>query len=117
MDHIDPVSLARLQFAMTALYHFLFVPLTLGRAGHRQADRRQFRKSLLREQNQCGISPGFSALVLLAVAAFSMPSGTSINCRIKASLNERSLAYTRQPKEFRGAEMDATHLQHPAVSD
>ncbi len=30
MDHIDPVSLARLQFAMTALYHFLFVPLTLG---------------------------------------------------------------------------------------
>ena len=26
----DPVSLARLQFAMTALYHFLFVPLTLG---------------------------------------------------------------------------------------
>jgi hypothetical protein len=46
-----------------------------------------------------------------------MPSGTSINCRIKASLNERSVAYTRQPKEFRGAEMDATHLQHPAVSD
>src|ERR1035437_9647003 len=30
MDHIDPVSLARLQFAMTALYHFLFVPRTLG---------------------------------------------------------------------------------------
>jgi cytochrome d ubiquinol oxidase subunit I len=30
MEHFDPVSLARLQFAMTALYHFLFVPLTLG---------------------------------------------------------------------------------------
>jgi cytochrome d ubiquinol oxidase subunit I len=30
MEHVDPVSLARLQFAMTALYHFLFVPLTLG---------------------------------------------------------------------------------------
>jgi cytochrome bd ubiquinol oxidase subunit I len=30
MEHIDPVSLARLQFAVTALYHFLFVPLTLG---------------------------------------------------------------------------------------
>ena len=30
MSHIDPVSLARLQFAVTALYHFLFVPLTLG---------------------------------------------------------------------------------------
>src|SRR5664280_2348068 len=30
MDHIDPVTLSRLQFAMTALYHFLFVPLTLG---------------------------------------------------------------------------------------
>src|ERR1700753_2214784 len=30
MKHIDPVSLARLQFAATALYHFLFVPLTLG---------------------------------------------------------------------------------------
>jgi cytochrome d ubiquinol oxidase subunit I len=30
MEHIDPASLARLQFAMTALYHFLFVPLTLG---------------------------------------------------------------------------------------
>lgn len=26
----DPTSLARLQFALTALYHFLFVPLTLG---------------------------------------------------------------------------------------
>ena len=26
----DPVTLARLQFAATALYHFLFVPLTLG---------------------------------------------------------------------------------------
>ena len=30
MLHIDPVSLDRLQFAVTALYHFLFVPLTLG---------------------------------------------------------------------------------------
>ncbi len=30
MFDIDPMSLARLQFAMTALYHFLFVPLTLG---------------------------------------------------------------------------------------
>jgi len=30
MLDIDPVSLARLQFALTALYHFLFVPLTLG---------------------------------------------------------------------------------------
>ncbi len=30
MEHFDPVSLARLQFATTALYHFLFVPLTLG---------------------------------------------------------------------------------------
>ncbi|HEX5211259.1 MAG TPA: cytochrome ubiquinol oxidase subunit I [Pseudolabrys sp.] len=30
MEHFDPVILARLQFAMTALYHFLFVPLTLG---------------------------------------------------------------------------------------
>ena len=27
---LDVVSLSRLQFAMTALYHFLFVPLTLG---------------------------------------------------------------------------------------
>ena len=27
---LDPTSLARLQFALTALYHFLFVPLTLG---------------------------------------------------------------------------------------
>ncbi|MFZ3124685.1 MAG: cytochrome ubiquinol oxidase subunit I, partial [Acidovorax sp.] len=26
----DIVSLSRLQFAITALYHFLFVPLTLG---------------------------------------------------------------------------------------
>ncbi len=30
MDVFDPISLARLQFAATALYHFLFVPLTLG---------------------------------------------------------------------------------------
>jgi cytochrome bd ubiquinol oxidase subunit I len=30
MLHVDPVSLDRLQFAVTALYHFLFVPLTLG---------------------------------------------------------------------------------------
>ncbi len=30
MDHLDPVTLSRLQFAATALYHFLFVPLTLG---------------------------------------------------------------------------------------
>ena len=30
MFDLDPVSLARLQFAATALYHFLFVPLTLG---------------------------------------------------------------------------------------
>ncbi|MCI5038456.1 MAG: cytochrome ubiquinol oxidase subunit I, partial [Donghicola eburneus] len=27
---LDVVELSRLQFAMTALYHFLFVPLTLG---------------------------------------------------------------------------------------
>src|SRR5436190_2380398 len=30
MLNLDPVSLDRLQFAVTALYHFLFVPLTLG---------------------------------------------------------------------------------------
>jgi cytochrome bd ubiquinol oxidase subunit I len=30
MLHLDPVTLDRLQFAVTALYHFLFVPLTLG---------------------------------------------------------------------------------------
>jgi cytochrome d ubiquinol oxidase subunit I len=30
MIDVDVVSLARLQFAATALYHFLFVPLTLG---------------------------------------------------------------------------------------
>ncbi|MGD9760061.1 MAG: cytochrome ubiquinol oxidase subunit I, partial [Comamonas sp.] len=27
---LDIVDLSRLQFAITALYHFLFVPLTLG---------------------------------------------------------------------------------------
>ena len=27
---MDVVELSRLQFALTALYHFLFVPLTLG---------------------------------------------------------------------------------------
>jgi len=30
MLHLDPVTLDRLQFGITALYHFLFVPLTLG---------------------------------------------------------------------------------------
>ncbi|WP_298378569.1 cytochrome ubiquinol oxidase subunit I [Azospirillum sp.] len=30
MFDFDPASLSRLQFGMTALYHFLFVPLTLG---------------------------------------------------------------------------------------
>src|SRR6267154_264667 len=30
MLEFDPVGLSRLQFAVTALYHFLFVPLTLG---------------------------------------------------------------------------------------
>lgn len=30
LSSIDVVSLSRLQFALTALYHFLFVPLTLG---------------------------------------------------------------------------------------
>jgi cytochrome bd ubiquinol oxidase subunit I len=30
MFDLDPVDLSRLQFAATALYHFLFVPLTLG---------------------------------------------------------------------------------------
>ena len=33
---IDIVELSRLQFAMTALYHFLFVPLTLGLSDHRR---------------------------------------------------------------------------------
>ncbi|SMF43776.1 cytochrome bd-I ubiquinol oxidase subunit 1 apoprotein [Tistlia consotensis] len=32
MIDFDPVALSRLQFAMTAMYHFLFVPLTLGLA-------------------------------------------------------------------------------------
>src|SRR5262249_58029365 len=30
MSGLDVVELSRLQFALTALYHFLFVPLTLG---------------------------------------------------------------------------------------
>ncbi len=29
---MDVVALSRLQFGLTALYHFLFVPLTLGLA-------------------------------------------------------------------------------------
>jgi cytochrome d ubiquinol oxidase subunit I len=29
-DTLDPMALSRLQFGMTAMYHFLFVPLTLG---------------------------------------------------------------------------------------
>ncbi|MFN6969716.1 MAG: cytochrome ubiquinol oxidase subunit I, partial [Rheinheimera sp.] len=29
---MDIVELSRLQFAFTAMYHFLFVPLTLGMA-------------------------------------------------------------------------------------
>src|SRR5882757_4242387 len=32
MSSMDVVSLSRLQFGLTALYHFLFVPLTLGLA-------------------------------------------------------------------------------------
>jgi cytochrome d ubiquinol oxidase subunit I len=30
MTDLDPVVLSRIQFGLTALYHFLFVPLTLG---------------------------------------------------------------------------------------
>ena len=30
MAELDTVDLSRLQFALTALYHFLFVPLTMG---------------------------------------------------------------------------------------
>ena len=30
MSAIDVVMLSRIQFGMTALYHFLFVPLTIG---------------------------------------------------------------------------------------
>ena len=30
MPDLDVVTLSRLQFGLTALYHFLFVPLTLG---------------------------------------------------------------------------------------
>src|SRR5438093_2204120 len=30
MSELDVVDLSRLQFALTAMYHFLFVPLTLG---------------------------------------------------------------------------------------
>ncbi|MDP3067934.1 MAG: cytochrome ubiquinol oxidase subunit I, partial [Methylocystis sp.] len=32
MFEFDVVTLSRLQFALTAMYHFLFVPLTLGLA-------------------------------------------------------------------------------------
>ena len=30
MDFLDPLLLARWQFGLTSLYHFIFVPLTLG---------------------------------------------------------------------------------------
>ena len=31
MDFLaDPVLLARIQFALTAMYHFIFVPLSIG---------------------------------------------------------------------------------------
>ena len=32
MDFLDPLLLARWQFGLTTLYHYLFVPLTLGLA-------------------------------------------------------------------------------------
>lgn len=30
LEHVEPIFLSRLQFAITAMYHFIFVPLTLG---------------------------------------------------------------------------------------
>jgi cytochrome d ubiquinol oxidase subunit I len=30
---MDPITLSRLQFALTTIYHWLFVPLTLGLGG------------------------------------------------------------------------------------
>src|SRR5215216_6300350 len=32
-DYVDLVNLSRLQFALTSLYHFMFIPLTLGLSG------------------------------------------------------------------------------------
>src|SRR5690606_34250748 len=32
VDFLDPLALARWQFGLTTLYHYLFVPLTLGMA-------------------------------------------------------------------------------------
>lgn len=32
MELLDPLLLARWQFGLTTLYHYLFVPLTLGMA-------------------------------------------------------------------------------------
>ena len=76
--------LATLIFLPIVLAYTGFAFRVMRGRGHRQADRRQFGQSLLREQDQCGTSPGFSALVLPAAAAFSMPSGMSINCRIES---------------------------------
>ena len=45
---LDIVELSRLQFALTAMYHFLFVPLTLGMAfpaGHHGKRSRPFRQT------------------------------------------------------------------------
>ena len=30
MDWLDPVLLGRIQFTLTAVYHFIFVPLSIG---------------------------------------------------------------------------------------
>jgi hypothetical protein len=52
---MDPVILARLQFTITCVYHFFFVPLTLGLSilqfrhgfGHRHCDGIPIRDELV----------------------------------------------------------------------
>ena len=101
----DVVTLSRLQFALTALYHFLFVPLTLGlvwmlaimESVYLMTGREVWKRmvqfwgvlfginfamgvatdSIMGAQTACGISPGYSDSDWRAPSPSSMRCGTS----------------------------------------
>ena len=74
---MDPLDLARLQFGVTTVYHFIFVPLTIGLAPLVAGVSRRSRNSLAGndspESQRTSINNLSSAPRLPIVREFSMP--------------------------------------------
>ena len=100
---VDPVSLAKLQFAFTVMYHFIFVPISIGLSLMVVLAERRYYKS--GDQADLAVS---DFLIKLVVATFAIGVATGITMEFAFGTNWA--VYSRFVGDIFGAPLAAEGL-------